>query len=219
MTAELNLSPERDSARLAAIQAEFAEGFKLLHGLPKAFTVFGSARTPEGSPHYKAGVEVGRLGHEAGYAVITGGGPGAMEAANRGCRLAGGKSVGLGITLEWEQKINQYVNIEMTFRYFFARKMMLVKHSQGFVVLPGGLGTLDELFEVATLVQCMKTGAWPIVLVGGEYWDGLKDWLKNTVLEAGYIDLKDLNMLQVVDDAEAAVDAIANGGRRILSGV
>ncbi|MBV9022243.1 MAG: TIGR00730 family Rossman fold protein, partial [Streptomycetaceae bacterium] len=162
-----------DPWRVMRIQSEFVEGFGALAELGPAVSVFGSSRTVPGSPEYEAGVRIGRALAEAGFAVITGGGPGAMEAANKGACEAGGVSVGLGIELPFEQGLNNYVDIGVNFRYFFVRKTMFVKYSQGYVVLPGGLGTLDELFEALTLVQTGKVTRFPVVLLGVDYWSGL----------------------------------------------
>ena len=167
-----------DPWRVLRIQAEFVEGFGALAELGPAIAVFGSARTPVDHPFYAVGEEVGRKLVEAGFAVITGGGPGAMEAANKGACEAGGVSVGLGIELPFESGLNQWVDRGINFRYFFARKTMFVKYAQGFVVLPGGLGTLDELFEALTLVQTQKVTSFPIVLIGTDYWKGMFDWLR-----------------------------------------
>ena len=194
-----------DPWRVLRIQSEFIEGFGTLAELPPAISVFGSARTPVDSPEYEAGVRLGRGLVEAGFAVITGGGPGAMEAANKGALEADGTSVGLGIELPFEQGLNPYVDIGLNFRYFFVRKMMFVKYAQGFVVLPGGLGTLDELFEALTLVQTRKVTRFPIVLVGVDYWKGLLDWLRDTAMEDGKIHQKDLDMLTLTDDVDEVV--------------
>jgi uncharacterized protein (TIGR00730 family) len=187
------------------IQSEFVEGFGALAELGRAVSVFGSARTPRESPEYELGIEVGRRLAEAGYAVITGGGPGAMEAANRGACEAGGVSVGLGIELPFEQGMNEWVDIGVDFRYFFARKTMFVKYAQGFVVLPGGFGTFDELFEALVLVQTRKVTSFPVVLLGTDYWSGLVDWLRRSVLDRGMIGARDLDLFSVVDDPAEAV--------------
>ena len=194
-----------DPWRVLRIQSEFVEGFGALAEIGPAFTVFGSARSAPGSPEYEAGVTVGRLLVEAGYAVITGGGPGCMEAANKGATEAGGTSVGLGIELPFEQGLNEYVNLGIIFRYFFARKTMFVKYAEGFIALPGGFGTLDELFECLTLVQTRTVRRFPIVLVGHEYWDGLVDWLRDTLEADGKISPTDLDLIHVTDDPEEAV--------------
>ena len=169
------------------IQAEFIEGFGALAELGPAIGVFGSARTRPGDPTYEQAERVGRGLAEAGFAVITGGGPGSMEAANKGASEAGGTSVGLGIELPFESGLNTWVNLGINFRYFFARKTMFVKYSQGFVVLPGGVGTFDELFEALTLVQTQKVTSFPLVLLGVDYWSGLLAWLRDTVLAEGKI--------------------------------
>ena len=194
-----------DPWRVLRIQAEFVEGFGALAELGPAVAVFGSARTPVDHPTYALGEQVGRALAEAHFAVITGGGPGAMEAANKGASEAGGISVGLGIELPFETGLNQWVDWGVNFRYFFARKTMFVKYSQGFVVLPGGLGTLDELFEALTLVQTGKVTRFPIVLIGVDYWRGLLDWLSDTALAAGTIGAKDLEMIVLTDDVDEAV--------------
>jgi uncharacterized protein (TIGR00730 family) len=194
-----------DPWRVMRIQAEFIEGFGALAELGPAISVFGSARTGPEHPSYEVGEEVGRQLAEAGFAVITGGGPGTMEAANKGASQAGGVSVGLGIELPFESGLNQWVDKGINFRYFFARKTMFVKYSQGFVVLAGGLGTLDELFEALTLVQTRKVTRFPIVLVGVAYWSGLLDWLRDTAMADGKIAQKDLDMLTLTDDIDDVV--------------
>src|SRR4051794_24157526 len=197
-----------DPWRVLRIQSEFVEGFGALAELGPAVSVFGSARTLRDDPAYALGRDVGRRLAEAGYAVITGGGPGAMEAANRGACDAGGISVGLGIELPFEQGMNEYVDLGVNFRYFFARKTMFVKYAQGFVVLPGGFGTLDELFEALTLVQTQKVTSFPIVLLGSSYWSGLLDWLRESAQDVGTIGPKDLDLLTVTDDVEEALRTI-----------
>lgn len=200
-----------DPWRVLRIQSEFIEGFGALAELGPAIGVFGSARTHQDDPHYDKAEEVGRRLAEAGFAVITGGGPGAMEAANKGASEAGGVSVGLGIELPFEIGLNEYVDVGVNFRYFFARKTMFVKYSRGFVVLPGGLGTLDELFEALTLVQTQKVTSFPVVLIGTEYWSGLLDWLRDTVLADGKLSEADLDMLAVTDDVAEAVAMLVEG--------
>jgi len=195
----------QDPWRVMRIQSEFVEGFGALAELGPAISVFGSARTPVESPEYEAGVRIGRALVEAGFGVITGGGPGAMEAANKGALEAGGTSVGLGIELPFEQGMNAYVDIGVNFRYFFVRKTMFVKYAQGFVVLPGGLGTMDELFEAMTLVQTRKVTRFPIVLFGGSYWRGLIDWLRDSVVGEGKASSWDLDLFHVTDDIEETV--------------
>ena len=194
-----------DPWRVLRIQSEFVEGFGALAELGPAVTVFGSARTPVGSSGYARGMEVGRRLTEAGFAVITGGGPGLMEAANRGACEAGGTSVGLGIELPHEQGMNDWVDLAVNFRYFFARKTMFLKYAQGFVVMPGGFGTLDELFEALTLVQTGKVTQFPICLIGVDFWSGLLDWVRSTQLDGGMVSLKDLDLLHLTDDVEEAV--------------
>jgi len=194
-----------DPWRVLRIQAEFVEGFGALAELGSAVGVFGSARTPTDHPDYVLAEQVGRRLAEEEFAVITGGGPGAMEAANKGASEAGGVSVGLGIELPFEAGLNPWVDKGINFRYFFARKTMFVKYAQGFVVLPGGLGTFDELFEALTLVQTRKVTSFPVVLMGTSYWTGLVDWLRDTVLAQGKISPDDLEMLVLTDDVEEAV--------------
>jgi uncharacterized protein (TIGR00730 family) len=195
-----------DPWRVLRIQAEFVEGFGALAEIGPAIGVFGSARTPADHPDYAMAEEVGAALAAVGFAVITGGGPGAMEAANKGASQAGGASVGLGIELPFEAGLNPWVDKGINFRYFFARKTMFVKYAQGFVVLPGGLGTFDELFEALTLVQTQKVTSFPIVLMGSAYWQGLIDWLRDTVLAQGKITAADLEMLVVTDDVDEAVE-------------
>ena len=194
-----------DPWRVLRMQAEFVEGFGALAELGNAVAVFGSARIPAGHASYRTAEQVGRRLAEEGFAVITGGGPGAMEAANKGAGEAGGVSVGLGIELPWEQGLNDWVDVGINFRYFFARKTMFVKYSQGFVVLPGGFGTLDEMFEAVTLRQTGKITSFPIVLMGTAYWSGLLDWLRETSLAEGMIRQDDIDQLVLTDDVEEAV--------------
>jgi uncharacterized protein (TIGR00730 family) len=195
-----------DPWRVLRIQAEFVEGFGALAELGPAVACFGSARTKPDNPTYAQGEELGRKLSEAGFAVITGGGPGAMEAVNKGACEAGGTSVGLGIELPFESGLNQWVDIGINFRYFFARKTMFVKYAQGFVVLPGGLGTLDELFEALTLVQTQKVTSFPLVLLGVDYWQGMIDWLRDRALRHGTISQSDIDMLNLTDDVDEAVE-------------
>jgi uncharacterized protein (TIGR00730 family) len=212
------LKPEQDTSwlhqdpwRVMRIQAEFVEGFGALAEVGPAISVFGSARVRPGEPEYALAEELGRRLVEAGYAVVTGGGPGIMEAANKGACEADGLSVGLGIELPFEQGMNRWVDLGVNFRYFFARKTMFVKYSQGFIVLPGGFGTMDELFEALTLVQTQKVSSFPIVLVGREYWRGLVDWLRDTMVARGTINRADMDLLPMVDTAEEAVAAVMDG--------
>ncbi|SDN54791.1 hypothetical protein SAMN05660199_00248 [Klenkia soli] len=197
-----------DPWRVLRIQSEFVEGFGLLAELPRAVSVFGSARTKPDDPFYAAGVELGAALAHAGYAVITGGGPGAMEAANKGACEAGGMSVGLGIELPFEQELNEWVDVGIAFRYFFVRKTMFVKYAQAFVILPGGFGTLDELFEALTLVQTTKVTRFPVILFGTAYWSGLLDWIRGTLVEHGTVSPKDLDLITVTDSVEDAVATI-----------
>ncbi|WP_345208180.1 TIGR00730 family Rossman fold protein [Fodinibacter luteus] len=197
-----------DPWRVMRIQSEFVTGFGALAEVGPAVSVFGSARTHPSDPLYELARRVGTALCEAGYAVITGGGPGAMEAANRGALEAGGTSVGLGIELPFEAGLNEFVDLGVNFRYFFARKTMFVKYAQGFIVLPGGFGTLDELFEAVTLVQTEKVTSFPIVLLGSGYWSGLLDWLRGTAAAAGTISTRDLDLLTLTDDVDEAVAAI-----------
>ena len=202
-----------DPWRVLRIQAEFVEGFGALSDLGPAVSVFGSARMGPGHPTYELSTEVARALVESGYAVITGGGPGTMEGANLGAVQAGGTSVGLGIELPFETGLNPHVNLGINFRYFFARKTMFVKYAQGFIVLPGGFGTLDELFEAVTLVQTGKVTHFPIVLMGSAYWAPLLDWLRESVLAAGAISAAELDLIQVTDDVAEAVRIIREAGR------
>jgi hypothetical protein len=197
-----------DPWRVLRIQAEFVEGFGALAEVPKAVTVFGSARTPRDHPEYALGQAVGAALAEAGFAVMTGGGPGSMEAVNRGCSEAGGLSVGLGIELPFEQGLNPWVDLGVNFRYFFARKTMFIKYAQAFICLPGGFGTLDELFESLTLVQTKKVTKFPVVLFGRDYWGGLYDWLASTVRSGGKVSEKDLELLHLTDDIGDAVRVV-----------
>ena len=197
-----------DPWRVLRIQSEFVEGFGALAELGPAISVFGSARTGPDDPAYALAETIGSRLVDAGFAVITGGGPGVMEAANKGATLAGGVSVGLGIELPFESGLNEYVDIGLNFRYFFARKTMFLKYAQGFVVLPGGFGTLDELFEALTLVQTRKVTSFPIMLVGSSYWSGLVDWVRATVVAEGKVAEEDLGMLRVTDDVDEVVAAM-----------
>lgn len=190
------------------IQAEFVEGFGALAELGPAVSVFGSARTAPDHPNYALARKVGGLLAEAGYAVITGGGPGLMEAANRGALEHGGRSVGLGIELPFEQHLNDYLDVAINFRYFFARKTMFVKYAHGFIVLPGGFGTLDELFEALTLVQTGKITRFPLVLMRSEYWAGLLDWVGQELIGEGMIHPDELDLVEVTDSPEEAVATI-----------
>ncbi|MBV2362771.1 TIGR00730 family Rossman fold protein [Streptomonospora nanhaiensis] len=197
-----------DPWRVLRIQSEFVEGFGLLSEVGHAVSVFGSARTKPDTPYYELGRQIGTKLADAGYTVITGGGPGVMEAANRGAQEAGGTSIGLGIELPFEQSLNHHIDMGVTFRYFFVRKTMFVKYSQAFVVLPGGFGTLDELFESVTLVQTGKVTRFPVVLVGTDFWGGLVDWIRGTLLEEGTISPDDPDLMYLTDDPDEVVDII-----------
>jgi uncharacterized protein (TIGR00730 family) len=197
-----------DPWRVLRIQAEFVEGFGALAEVPRAVTVFGSARTKRDSEEYELGRAIGGALAKAGFATMTGGGPGAMEAVNRGASEAGGFSVGLGIELPFEQGLNPWVDLGVNFRYFFARKTMFIKYSQAFICLPGGFGTLDELFEALTLVQTKKVTKFPVVLFGSKYWGGLYNWISDTLLAEGKIGEKDLELLHVTDDIDDAVRVV-----------
>jgi len=199
---------EEDTWRVLRIQSEFVEGFEALAGVGPAVAVFGSARTKPGSPAYELSRDIGGGLAKAGFAVITGGGPGAMEAANRGAHEAGGLSIGCNIELPHEQHLNPYLDLSIEFHYFFARKTMFVKYADAFVIMPGGFGTLDELFESLTLIQTGRIRNFPVVLMGHAYWDGLIAWMRDVQLPAGAIAQADLDLLHVTDDAAEAVRLI-----------
>ncbi len=200
----------KDSWQIFKIMSEFVDGFEKLAKIGPCVSIFGSARTPDEHKYYQMTVEIARLLADRGYGVISGGGPGIMEAANKGAYTAGGKSVGLNIELPHEQFHNKYIDRDklLEFNYFFVRKVMFMKYSQGYIVLPGGFGTMDELFEAVTLIQTGKIARFPIVLVGTEYWNGLFDWIKNTMLGNKYISEEDLNLYRMVDTAEEATEHI-----------
>ena len=202
-----------DPWRALRILAEFVEGFDALATLGPAITVFGSARIDEDSPIYETAREIGRRLAVEGFAVITGGGPGIMEAANRGCQEGGGMSVGCNIELPHEQAINPYVDLRVEFRYFFVRKTMFVKYADGFVILPGGFGTMDELFEALTLIQTGKIRHFPIVLVGSEYFSGLLDWFRGRLLADGMIGPGDIDLVAVTDDPAEVVEIVKRASR------
>jgi len=194
-----------DPWRALRILSEFIEGFDALASIGPAITVFGSARIPEAHPTYEKAREIGRRLAQEGYAVMTGGGPGAMEAANRGCQEAGGLSIGCNIELPHEQVLNPYVDLGVEFRYFFVRKVMFVKYADGFVILPGGFGTLDELSEALTLIQTGKIHHFPVIMVGVEYWQGMVDWMRQVLLPAEAIGADDLELFTVTDDVDEIV--------------
>jgi len=208
------LSELTDAQRLLRIQDELRAGFRTLDHVGKAVSIFGSARTPRDHPSYQAARELARtLGH-AGFSIITGGGPGIMEAANRGARDAGVPSVGLGIDLPNEQGVNKWVDLELTFHYFFTRKVMFVRYASGFVVYPGGFGTLDELFEAATLRQTEKIRYFPIVLMGSGYWGGLVDWLRDSVLATGNIGADDVETLRICEEPGSVLEILEDVDHR-----
>jgi len=199
---------DADPWRVLRILSEFVEGFDALAAIPPAVSVFGSARISREDPLYEQARQVGQELARAGLAVITGGGPGVMEAANRGCREGGGLSIGCNIELPFEQKINDYVDLGIDFRYFFVRKTMFVKYAEGFVVFPGGYGTLDELFEALTLIQTGKVHHFPVALFGSAYWAGLIDWLKDPVVAEGNIAPKDIDLFKICDDANEVIEHV-----------
>jgi uncharacterized protein (TIGR00730 family) len=201
-----------DSWAIFKIMGEFVGGYEKLSIIGPCVSIFGSARTKPDHKYYQLAVEVAERIVEHGYGIITGGGPGIMEAGNKGAHIAGGTSVGLNIDLPFEQHDNPYIDSDksLDFDYFFVRNVMFVKYSQGFVVMPGGFGTLDELFEAMTLIQTHKIERFPIILVGSDFWGGLVDWIKNTLLEAGNISPEDLDLFHVVDSADAVIEILNN---------
>ena len=206
-----NAIKTNDSWAIFKIMSEFVEGYDRLSRIGPCISVFGSARTKPDNKYYQLAVEVGYKLTKAGYGVITGGGPGIMEAGNKGAQEGGGASVGLNINLPFEQSHNQYIDLDniLDFRYFFVRKVMFVKYAQGFVILPGGMGTIDELFEALTLIQTKKIKKMPVVLVGKDYWDGLIDWIQKIMLEKeSNVSPEDMNLLKVVDTSDEAVKYI-----------
>jgi len=206
-----------DPWRVLRIMGEFVEGFDTLAGVNTGVTFFGSARTTPDDAYYRAATETARLLSTAGFSIITGGGPGIMEAANKGASLGGGPSIGLNIELPFEQGTNEFVDTAMHFHYFFVRKLMFVKYSIGFVVFPGGFGTLDELFEALTLIQTGKIKHFPLVLFGSAYWRGLLDWLRQTVAAERKVDVKDLDIFHVTDDPQAAVAEVTRAREKLLA--
>lgn len=199
-----------DSWALFKIMGEFVNGYEKMSVIGPCVSIFGSARSREGDTYYELAVNIAKRISEAGYGIITGGGPGAMEAGNKGAHIAGGTSVGLNIDLPFEQHDNPYIDKDksLDFDYFFVRKVMFVKYSQGFVVMPGGFGTLDELFEAITLIQTNKIEKFPIILVGSEFWNGLLEWVKGTMLKAGTISPHDLDLIKVADTEDEVVEVI-----------
>ncbi|MES9869908.1 MAG: TIGR00730 family Rossman fold protein [Sedimenticola sp.] len=198
----------RESWKVFQIMAEFVEGFERLAPIWPAVSIFGSARTPRDDPNYLKAEEISRLLSDSGFAVISGGGPGIMEAVNKGGYLGKAPSIGLNIMLPHEQAANEYQDIELNFRHFFSRKVMFVKYASAYVVLPGGFGTLDELAEILTLVQTGKTRKIPIIMVNREFWQGLLEWFRSTLVVEGTIDKEDLDLIQICDEPQDVVDAI-----------
>ena len=203
----------RDSWEIFKIMGEFVEGFETMSRIGPCVSIFGSARTKPENKYYKIAEEVAYLLTQQKFGVITGGGPGIMEAGNKGAQRGGGKSVGLNIVLPFEQEANPYIDNDkiINFDYFFVRKVMFIKYAQGFIVLPGGFGTLDEMFEALTLIQTEKSGKFPVILIGRDFWNGLIDWIKNTLLEEEHnISPEDLDLIKIVDSAEEAVNHISD---------
>ena len=207
----------KDSWRVFRIMGEFVEGFEEMSQIGPAVSVFGSARTGEDDPMYGLCMETTRRLGAAGFSIITGGGPGIMEAANKGARLAGAKSIGCNIELPFEQKTNDFLDVSIDFRYFFVRKTMFVKYAEAFVIFPGGLGTLDELFEALTLIQTNKVHDFPVILFGSAYWSGLLEWIERTMVGEGKIERKDLALLFVTDDPAEAAEHIVRRHRDRLT--
>jgi len=205
-------TPEKEVWRIFKIMSEFVEGFEVLSGIKPSVVFFGSARTSEGSKYYELARKTAREIVKNGFGITTGGGPGIMEAANRGANEAGGSSTGINIQLPLETRSNKFVDKDkiVTLRYFFVRKVLLTKYAQGFVIFPGGFGTIDELFEVLTLIQTGKTKKFPVVLMGEEYWKDLIEWIKNTALENGFISEKDLNLFTITDNPSVAAEKICS---------
>jgi uncharacterized protein (TIGR00730 family) len=198
----------KDSWRMFRILAEFVDGFETLSQIYPAVSIFGSARVKPGDPYYEQTVTIARLLVQNGFNVISGGGPGIMEAANKGAAEAGGKSVGLNIQLPYEQKPNPYANIKLDFRYFFIRKVMFVKYSVAYVIMPGGFGTLDEFSEAITLIQTQRIKPFPVVLVNRAFWKGLLDWMRKSLCQGGMISPEDLDLIQIIDEPEEVIRAI-----------
>jgi uncharacterized protein (TIGR00730 family) len=196
--------------RIFRIMAEFVEGFETLEKIEKAITIWGSARVKEDDIWYKKAVETAKLLAQKGYTIITGGGPGIMEAANKGASKAGAESIGLNIELPEEQKPNPYIKTLISFRYFFTRKVMFVKYTKGFIIFPGGFGTLDEFTEAITLIQTKRIHKFPVILMDDEYWDGFIKWMSDILLKRGYIEKEDLKIFKVVNEPEEAVKIIEN---------
>jgi hypothetical protein len=202
------MPPSDDTWRVFRIMAEFVEGFETLSSVGPCVTMFGSARTPEDHRYYKLARQTAALAVESGYGVISGGGPGIMEAANRGATESGGTSIGLNIQLPYEQMPNKYIKTLINFRHFFSRKVMFLKYTSAVIVLPGGFGTMDEVFETLTLIQTHKASFLPLILMGRDYWQGLVDWLRKEMLATDYIEKEDLDLLKVIDDPKKAIATI-----------
>jgi len=209
---------EEETWRVFRIMSEFVEGFEVLRTVRPAVTVFGSARTERSHPVYDMGFRLGEALAREGFSLITGGGPGIMEAVNKGARTGGGKSIGLNIELPFEQKANGFLDIHLEFRYFFCRKMMFLKYSCGVIVLPGGFGTMDELFESLTLIQTCKYPRFPVIMMGKSYWKGLLEWLEKTMLSEGAISPGDLRMFTVTDDVQEACAIVKDHYERVIVG-
>ncbi|WP_029520750.1 TIGR00730 family Rossman fold protein [Persephonella sp. IF05-L8] len=206
----INELKKEDAWRLFKIIGDFVDGFEVLPEFIPAVTFYGSARVKEGNKYYEAARELAKKLVAKGFSIITGGGPGIMEAGNRGAKEAGGRSVGLNITLPMEQVPNPYATVTLNFRYFFARKVMFNKYATAYVLFPGGYGTLDELTETLVLIQTKKLKPFPVIMYGSEYWNGLVEWIKNKVLADGYISPEDFELFQIVDDLDEIVDIIVN---------
>ena len=204
----------KDAWRVFRIMGEFVEGFEEMSQIGPAVSVFGSARTTPDDPIYGLCVETTRRLGEAGFAIVTGGGPGIMEAANQGARLAGARSVGCNIELPFEQRTNPFLDVSIDFRYFFVRKTIFVKYAEAFVIFPGGFGTLDELFEALTLIQTNKVHDFPVILFGSSYWSGLLEWIERTMVEEGKIEREDLGLVLLTDDPSEATDHIVRRHRQ-----
>jgi uncharacterized protein (TIGR00730 family) len=211
---ELVVSTQSDAARVQRIRQELAAGFRALARVGAAVSIFGSARTPEDHPEYQLARQTARVLGEAGFAIITGAGPGIMEAANRGARDAGALSIGLNIDLPFEPGLNRYVDLPLHFHYFFARKVMFVRYASAFVVFPGGFGTLDEMFEALTLIQTRKIRHFPVLLVCSSYWSGLIDWMREQLLGGGKISEQDLSLYEVTDDPARVLEVVSGAAHR-----
>src|SRR3954451_879946 len=211
---KLVVSTQSDAARIQRIRQELAAGFRALARVGAAVSIFGSARTPEDHPEYKLARQTARVLAEAGFGIITGGGPGIMEAANRGARDAGALSIGLNIDLPFEPGLNRYVDLPLHFHYFFARKVMFVRYASAFVVFPGGFGTLDEMFEALTLIQTRKIRHFPVLLVCSSYWSGLIDWMREQLLGGGKISEQDLSLYEITDDPARVLEVVSGAAHR-----